>query len=216
MPMAKYRRETTPEGVAYYPWLSKPDVKFQSDKGGNYSCNVFVDTDDAKPLAKIIDKTISEYQTLIENTEGKKLSLNDKPYVAHGDPKDKNKIIPQGKVMFKIKQYGLLGGKPFRPIVVDAKGKPMLDNNGDNITVFGGSKVKVAFDLFTYNVGGNIGVSLKLVGVQVIELQDSAEPDISKLGFKEEKGYEHSQEDLTFAAEEKSSEQKEKTDNDFL
>ena len=91
----------------------------------------------------------------------------------------------------------------------------MLDANGDNITVFGGSKVRVSCDLFTYGVGNNLGVTLKLVGVQVIELQDSAEPDLSKLGFKEEEGYSHSQEDLTFAAED-TSDKKEKESNDFL
>tara|TARA_R100000278_G_C5474116_1_gene165655 strand:- start:1351 stop:1995 length:645 start_codon:yes stop_codon:yes gene_type:complete len=214
--MAKYRRETTPQGVAYYPWLSKPDVKFGSDKGGNYKCDVFIDNKDAKPLMKIIDDTLSEYHLYMEKTEGKKFALNDVPYVIHGDKtRDPNNVIPQGSVMFKIKQYGMLGGKPFRPIVVDAKGKPMLDANGDNITVFGGSKVRVSCDLFTYAVGNNLGVTLKLVGVQVIELQDSAEPDLSKLGFKEEEGYSHSQEDLTFAAED-TSDKKEKESNDFL
>ena len=167
--MAKSRRETTPEGIAYYPWVSKPDVKFGADKGGHYKCDVFVDANDAKPLIKIIDSTISEYQLMMEKTEGKKFALNDVPYVHHGDSvRDPKNAIPQGSVMFKIKQYGMLGGKPFRPIVVDAKGKPMLDNNGDTITVFGGSNVKVAFDLFTYGVGNNLGVTLKLVGVQVM------------------------------------------------
>lgn len=212
--MAKYRRETTPEGIAYYPWVSKPDVKFGADKGGHYKCDVFVDENAAKKLIKIIDDTLSEYQTMMEKTEGKKFALNDVPYVKHGDQvRDPKNVIPQGSVMFKIKQYGMLGGKPFRPVVVDAKGKPMVDNNGENIVVFGGSRVKVAFDLFTYGVGNNLGVTLKLVGVQVIELQDSAEPDLSKLGFKEEEGYSYSQEDLTFA-EETTSEKKEI--NDFL
>lgn len=216
--MAKYKRATTPEGIAFYPWLQKPDVKFGADKGGFYKCDVFVDSTAAKPLIKMIDETISEYQLMIEKTENKKFSLNDVPYIHHGDQtRDAKNNIPKGSVKFNIKQYGMIGGKPFRPVVVDAVGKPMLDNNGDIIAVFGGSKVKVAFDMFTYSVGNNIGVALKLVAVQVIELQDSSEPDISKLGFKEEKGYTHSQEDLTFSDGDTASAKKEEISNsDFI
>lgn len=214
--MAKYRRETTPEGIAFYPWLQKPDVKFNQDRGGKYKCWVFIEDKDAKPLTKIIDDTLNEHHLYMEKTEGKKFGLNNVPYVYHGDEtRDSKNNIPKGKVQFKIEQYAMIGGKPFRPIVVDTDGKPMVDDNGDNVVVFGGSKVKVSFDLFTYAVGNNIGVSLKLVGVQVIDLQDSAEPDLGKLGFKVEEGYKHSQEDLTFAAED-TSDKKEKESNDFL
>ena len=216
--MAKYKRATSPEGVAYYPWLQKPDVKFQADKGGNYKCDIFVDAEDAKPLIKKIDDTKSEYKLLMEKTENKKFSLNDVPYIYHGDEvRDSKNAIPKGKVKFNIKQYGLIGGKPFRPIVVDSVGKPMVDSNGENIAVFGGSKVKVSFDLFTYSVGCNLGCALKLVAVQVLELQDSAEPDLSKLGFKEEKGYNHSQENIDFNEGDTASAKKEEISNsDFI
>ena len=210
--MAKYKRVVTPEGIAHYPWLSKPDTKF--DKNGTYSCNVFIDTKEAKPLIEMINNEVDEFHAAEEKSSKKTLERNILPYIEHGDSRDTNSVVPQGKVMFKIKQNGVIGDKPFRPHLVDAEGTPIVDKNGDNIVVYGGSKVKVAFDLYTYN-NLKVGVTLKLVAVQVLELQDAGAPDISKLGFKKEEGFKMTEE-LTSIEDTGSAKKEEISNSDFI
>jgi len=210
--MAKYKRVVTPEGIAHYPWLSKPDTKF--DKNGTFSCNVFIDIEKAKPIMKMINDEIDEFHAAEEKSSNKKLERNILPYIEHGDPRDTQKVIPQGSVMFKIKQNGVIGDKPFRPQLVDSEGTPMVDKNGDNIVVYGGSKVKVAFDLYTYN-NLKVGVTLKLVAVQVLELQDAGTPDLSKLGFKKEDGFKMADE-ITTMKDTTSAQKEEISNSDFI
>ena len=55
----KYERITTPVGVASYPWLKDADYKF--DKvNGIYSCNIYVDDNEAKDFVTVIDKAYTE------------------------------------------------------------------------------------------------------------------------------------------------------------
>ena len=55
----KYERITTPVGVASYPWLKDADYKF--DKvNGIYSCNIYVDDNEAKEFVSVIDNAYTE------------------------------------------------------------------------------------------------------------------------------------------------------------
>ena len=172
----KYERITTPVGVASYPWLKDADYKFDKEKG-IYSCNIYVDDTEAKDLISVIDKSYTE--NLAEQkklNKGKTIKPGPKPYVSEN-----------GKTLFKIKMKGKIGDVEIRPVVIDSSGQPMTD-----IVVYGGSKVKVSADLIPYYVATTgAGVSLRLVGVQVLELQTKPMPSMANLGFKEEKGYVH-------------------------
>ena len=85
-----------------------------------------------------------------------------------------------------------------RPHVVDAKGQPII-----NTDIFGGSEVKVSADLIPYYVPANgAGISLRLIGVQILKLQSRAMPSMDSLGFKEEDGYVHTEEEQLVAKEE--------------
>jgi len=172
----KYERITTPVGVASYPWLKDADYKFDKEKG-IYSCNIYVDEAEAKDLISVIDKSYTE--NLAEQkklNKGKTIKPGPKPYVSEN-----------GKTLFKIKMKGKIGDVEIRPVVIDSSGQPMTD-----IVVYGGSKVKVSADLVPYYVATTgAGISLRLVGVQVLELQTKPMPSMANLGFKEEKGYVH-------------------------
>ena len=172
----KYERITTPVGVASYPWLKDADYKFDKEKG-IYSCNIYVDDADAKDLISVIDKSYTE--NLAEQkklNKGKTIKPGPKPYISEN-----------GKTLFKIKMKGKIGDVEIRPVVIDSSGQPMTD-----IVVYGGSKVKVSADLVPYYVATTgAGISLRLVGVQVLELQTKPMPSMANLGFKEEKGYVH-------------------------
>ena len=172
----KYERITTPVGVASYPWLKDADYKFDKEKG-IYSCNIYVDDAEAKDLISVIDKSYTE--NLAEQkklNKGKTIKPGPKPYVSEN-----------GKTLFKIKMKGKIGDVEIRPVVIDSSGQPMTD-----IVVYGGSKVKVSADLIPYYVATTgAGISLRLVGVQVLELQTKPMPSMANLGFKEEKGYVH-------------------------
>lgn len=180
MSKRKYERVTTPVGIASYPWLKDADYKF--DKvNGIYSCNIYVDDADAKPFVEVIDKAYTE--NLAEQkklNKGKSIKVGPKPYTSEN-----------GKTLFKIKMKGKIGDVEIRPIVVDSSGQPMTDT-----IVYGGSKVKVSADIIPYYVATTgAGISLRLVGVQILELQTKPLPSMSSLGFKEEKGYVHSSEE---------------------
>tara|TARA_B100000965_G_scaffold397454_1_gene414027 strand:- start:685 stop:1293 length:609 start_codon:yes stop_codon:yes gene_type:complete len=172
----KYERITTPVGVASYPWLKDADYKFDKEKG-IYSCNIYVDDAEAKDLISVIDKSYTE--NLAEQkklNKGKTIKPGPKPYISEN-----------GKTLFKIKMKGKIGDVEIRPVVIDSSGQPMTD-----IVVYGGSKVKVSADLVPYYVATTgAGISLRLVGVQVLELQTKPMPSMANLGFKEEKGYVH-------------------------
>lgn len=172
----KYERITTPVGISSYPWLKDADYKFDKEKG-IYSCNIYVDDADAKDLISVIDKSYTE--NLAEQkklNKGKTIKPGPKPYVSEN-----------GKTLFKIKMKGKIGDVEIRPVVIDSSGQPMTD-----IVVYGGSKVKVSADLVPYYVATTgAGISLRLVGVQVLELQTKPMPSMANLGFKEEKGYVH-------------------------
>ena len=111
----------------------------------------------------------------IKENKGKAIKVGPKPYISEN-----------GKTLFKIKMKGKIGDVEVRPIVVDSSGQPMTDT-----IVYGGSKVKVSADLIPYYVATTgAGISLRLIGVQVLELQTKPLPSMQSLGFKEEEGYE--------------------------
>ena len=179
MSKRKYERITTPVGIASYPWLKDPDFKFNKEQG-IYSCNIYVDDSEAKELVSVIDKAYTQNLAEVEKLNGKKPKPGPRGYESEN-----------GKTLFKIKMKGKIGDVEIRPVVVDSSGQPMTD-----MIVYGGSKVKVSADLIPYYVATTgAGISIRLVGVQILELQTKPLPSMATLGFKEEKGYVHAAEE---------------------
>jgi|TARA_R110002096_G_scaffold183236_6_gene361224 hypothetical protein len=181
--MAKLKRVVTPEGVAHYPWLKDPDTKFV--KEGEFSCNIFLDMDKAKGLMKSIDDCIQERVEVEMKDSGKKKFKTVRPYLIGGSEEDTNDVVPTGQVLFKIKQKAEIQGTPWKPVIYDAEGNIIND-----LLIYGGSKVEVACTLYPWYVSSTgVGVTLKLVAVKVVELQERAAPSLETMGFKKSEGF---------------------------
>ena len=176
-------------GIAFFPVLNRPDTKF--DELGQYKANVIVDGDTAAPIIK-------DLQARAKAHLGKVL------------PKSKNNMFQMvldddgeetGDVQFKITVKNRLNkqGKLWdrRPMIIDAKMKPM----SDDINVWGGSTIKVQAEVYEWAFGGKKGISLQPLVVQVLDLvTGNGQADLS--GFGEEDGYIGEETDTTGFADE--------------
>jgi len=178
---AKLTRYVTPLGTAQYPWLTKPDTKFNAD--GTYSVALTFRDDDGAFTTLINREFEAAVAKAKEQNEGKKIKSADQPIVENEDGSITLKFKLNAKVTPK-------NGEPFeqRPALFDAKGTPL----GLDTKIGGGTKMKVAFEcapFFTSLIGA--GISLRLKAAQVIELVEySGGGDGSAYGFGKEDGYE--------------------------
>ena len=67
-----------------------------------------------------------------------------------------------------------------KPVIVDTEGTPVID---ENVPVYSGSKVKLAFYQKPYVLkdGVTYGTSLKLVGVQIVSVSSEAGTDVGDM-----------------------------------
>jgi hypothetical protein len=135
---------TTPIGTAQYPWLNKADFKFDDD--GVFKTDVLVEADAAKDL---VDK-INQFA---KDTLGDKISKGIMPYKTDPDT---------GQIIFKTKSK-------YQPKFKDSAAQMMVK---DIPQVWGGSVIRVAGTLTSYDKGVNCGVKLNLNAVQIIKLSE--------------------------------------------
>ena len=183
MSKVKNTRYTTPAGIAQYPYLTKPDTKFNPD--GEYKISVEIPGASAQDIVTFLDEqfAVSVAKAKKENP-GKKIKEGDVPYSVNDD-------TGAVTVRFKLKaKVTPKMGDPFeqRPALFDAKGKPI----GADAKIGGGSKVKVAYELVPYYTAiAGAGISLRLKAVQVINLVEfSGGASSEAYGFGQEEGYE--------------------------
>lgn len=179
----KLPRYVTPIGVAQYPYLTKPDTKFNPD--GDYKVNLEIDSKDAQDLMSLLDEQLAaSVEKAKEENKGKKIKEGDAPYSINEET---------GKVTFKFKLKAKVttkSGESFdqKVAIFDAKGKPLVETPN----IGGGSKMKVSFEVvpfYTALVGAS--VSLRVRAVQIIELHEfSGGAGAGAFGFGEEDGYE--------------------------
>ena len=166
---------TTPKGIAQYPWLSKPDTKFNEE--GVYKVDLIIPKADAIPLLKQINEVFAEnVDKETKRAKGQDVVKAKPPYWEELDDAKQ----PTGNVVLRLKSK-------YKPAVFDAKGIPMVDSN-----IWGGSELKVNGTIapyFTSIIGA--GVSLRLSAVQVIQYVEGGSGGAEGFGFKEEVGYEH-------------------------
>lgn len=168
---------------AVYPHLTKPDVRF--NEAGEYKVTLKLPEDKAKGMISLIEKAIEGSISDAEAQTGKKVKVAPKPYtVENGFAFIKLKMKATG-VNKKTKQ-------PFsqRPILYDAKKNPI---DPSSITIWGGSKLKVAYTLRPYYTPAiGAGVVGQMKAVQVIELVEGNKPQQLDL-FSKEDGFETTQ-----------------------
>jgi hypothetical protein len=183
MNKTKNPRYTTPAGIAQYPYLNKPDTKFNPD--GDYKVNLELPIEEAQQLIAKLDE-------LHEAAKAKAKKENPGKKIKDGSPGyDINEET--GAVTFKFKTKAKIttkNGDSFaqKVAIFDAKGKPLV--NAPNIG--SGSKLKVSFETVPYFTAiAGAGLSLRVKAVQLLELREfSSGGNAEAYGFSEEDGYE--------------------------
>lgn len=143
---------TTPKGIAMYPWLNKADYQF--DSAGQFKVNIRLPKADAKQM-------MDDCREAADDAFGDKAKQAKMPWKTDEDT---------GDVIFVTKSK-------FRPKVMDSTGQLINDNNVPPI--HGGSVLKAAGTMYPYTAGGNVGISLQLAGVQIIELSEGSNGGVS-------------------------------------
>lgn len=200
----------SPLGVAIFPKLNAPDTKFKD--AGEYQCKLRLSAEDSEvfieqieaqlkaywPIAKAeLEDKLANAKTGKQKAEAKKaleeMKEAEKPYKPDYDD-DGNET---GEYVFNfkspaswVKDKGKATEKvmPIKPAIFDAKGKE-LKNPPE---IWGGSKLYVAGTFRPFNMPIGVGISLRLEGVQIIELnQGGGNRSASGFGFgAQEGGYE--------------------------
>lgn len=184
--MEKNPRYVTPTGIAMYPWLNKPDTKFDPD--GLYHVNLKFEkeTPELDFLLKDLEKMLDDYyQAACDNPKYAKF----KSKIQKADIFEED---DEGCKVLKFKQKAVIksvkGTFNAKIALFDSKGKPSKD------TVGGGSQIKVCFSAIPYFVPSTktVGLTLRPVAVQIISLQSINGSSAESYGFKsEEGGYEY-------------------------
>ena len=174
------------EGSALWAKVQEPDTKFDPD--GTYSISVLVPETEAQEMCEYLDDIVDKaYAEEIKNSPKKKAALyTRKGYDYNYDQEGNQTDLIEFKIKLKAK-VNRQDGTSFsqKPIVVDAKRQPL----NPDIAVGNGSDVKVAFEPRPYvmNSTKQVGVSLRMKGVQVINLVEYGN-SVSTM-FDEEDGY---------------------------
>ena len=173
------------KGTALWAKVFEPDTKFYAN--GIYSVNVLIPEAEAVELCEYLDGVVQQrYAEEVKAKPKLKNGLSTKtPY----EPEYDQNGDPTGNIEFKLKLKAKVqarDGSTYeqKPIVVDAKRTPMsADTNVGN-----GSVIKAAYEPIPYMMASTkqVGVSLRLKGVQILELVEYGN---GASMFDEEDGY---------------------------
>lgn len=179
-----YDRITSPRGKAMYPFLSKPDTKFDSD--GVYRLNLIVSGEEGESFVETLTHLHDNHYDRYCEKEGsgiKKGGIPVKPVVD-----DDGEETGDYEIRFKLKAVGKSNDKTWeqRPVVYDSKTTPIPSNVLSSMSIGNGSECKVGFEVVPYYTGmAGMGLSLRLRSVQIIDLVEY----VPSNDFVEEEGF---------------------------
>ncbi len=182
----KGKAKVTPEGLATYAWLNKPNTRFDPC----YSVNMTFNTDDEAyikfkaMIEEFLDEALEFYKGTVKPAVAKRLTLAT-PFKMVED-EDGEEVEGKEMLVFKLKQFkkdkdtGESEEVPAPP-VFDKAGKPLAEN----LYVNNGSTGKVSAYLSPYYMAKDkaVGVSLKLNAFQLIKGGSGSGGDGSASGF---------------------------------
>lgn len=191
----------TPKGTYRYPSLTKPDYGNEQfpKPAGEYKVQLILTEAEAQPLIEklqpLYDAAISEGKEKFKELkveQRKKLGAL-KENDLYATEYDQETEDPTGNVIFKFAMIASGINKKDgskwerKPAVFDAKGKPIKD-----VSIWGGTQGKVAFEAVPYFIPGTgaAGLKLRLKAAQIIELVSGGGAGSGAYGFGEEEGYE--------------------------
>ena len=143
----KYPMHVSPVGTASWPWLNKPDVRFDAD--GIYHVKLVMSKEESKKIAKVIKPLMNG---------GKHNPLK---------PEVDDQGNDTGNMFCQFKMKALVKSRKG-----DFTQTPnLLNQEGERIqTAIGaGSKLKVAYQAVPFDQGGG-GVTMRLKKVRVLDL----------------------------------------------
>ena len=215
----KLPRFTTPAGVFRYPKLTEPDygTSEHPKPDGEYSVQLLFRADSPE-AQQLLQQLTPHYEAAME--EAKK-AFDNLPVGTRKKLKEvtKNPLFltiydreteeETGEIAFKFAmkasgeyRKGPKAGQKWSraPLIFDARGRRIQNPPA----IWGGTVGKVAFEAAPYFIPGTgaAGLSLKLIGVQILDLVSGGERSAESLGFTPEEGYEYSPEDAVNSSHE--------------
>jgi len=171
----------SPRGEAQWAKVLGEPTAFE-DNPKAWSVSLVLDPSDPETIAftERLEKCFEEF-----HGAKAKISRHGWPFGEQTSKDDKGREVPTGKIEFRFKRKELTAKGKLKdaPIVVDSK-----KNLWPQETLIGnGSKIKVAFTPWGWEMAGAKGMSLELEQVQVLELVEYAGRDADP--FAEEDGY---------------------------
>ena len=173
------------KGTAMWAKVFEPDTRFVPE--GEYSAQVIVPEAEAAEVCEQLEKLIEvEFAKAVKEKPALKATLSKRPVA---EPQLDDAGDPTGNVIFKTKLKARIktkaGVKEQKVFVYDSK-KNLMPSS---VAVGNGSVINVAVEPYPYVMQSTkqVGVSLRLKGVQVIELVEYGNPAASM--FDEEDGY---------------------------
>jgi hypothetical protein len=191
-----YTKVTTAPGVAIYPKLNIPDTKFKPL--GEYQCKLKLSADEAAPIIQAFDVVLeahfkAEQEELMKGDGKSKAKAKamkyaaDKPFKPNFDDEGNE----TGEIIFNFKMPARIvrEGKEdliLKPDFFTADGRKLAGNIPE---IWGGSKLSIAAELRPFHTAIGVGVSLRLMAVQIIELRTKGSNNSAGYGFASHTGY---------------------------
>lgn len=145
-------------GIAVFPALNTPDTKFHPELG-MYKADVRMTLEEAKPHMERLAKLYKEWT----GNELKQTKTNLWKLEEDDDTGERT-----GNVIFQCRVKNV---KTKKGDVWDRKPKQFdTQNNVINETVWGGTEYIVGAEVYYWNAGGDKGMSLQPIAVQIIDL----------------------------------------------
>ncbi len=179
----KWRNVVTPAGGALWCKVTEPDYKF--DKQGRYETSLVLNPNEEATATFIdmiedyLDKSAKTILETFPERKAKEIKIV-KPFHTDYDKDDKE----TGNVVLKAKSTASFNDEPITISIYDAKGSK-LENFKKKIG--NGSTIKLYIGFKPYYLNGNIGLSVRLKTLQVIDLKEYVSDDSI---FKNETGVE--------------------------
>jgi hypothetical protein len=171
----------SPRGEALWAKVLGEPTAFE-DNPKAWSVSLVLDPSDPETIAftERLEKCFEEF-----HGPKAKISRNGWPFGEQTTKDDKGRQVPTGKIEFRFKRKEMTAKGKFKdaPVVVDSKKNLWPQEQ----LIGNGSKIKVAFTPWGWEMAGAKGMSLELEQVQVLELVEYAGRDADP--FAEEDGY---------------------------
>lgn len=183
MATTTYKTGTTGIGTIMYPSLLKTEIVKGVDTG-RFTASFLPDTEEEK--AKLIKEIEAEWQKYVESEDGQKHKYK----YDYSNGMFTYKDVEYFKFRMKERINTKSGREWIRKVpIFDAAGKEI---SADIESIGSGTRGRIAYELVPFYMNDkNYGVSLRLTGVQIVELKEASIVSAASLGFEACEGYTH-------------------------